>query len=184
LNRKNGTYVRRLKSETNQPFNFIPRVQGSGGSISVWGCIAGGARGPLVIYNGRLNGPAYINTIKEALPMFIHNAFDAGNQNWTYMQDNAPCHTSKYTMNWMKNNGINLVKWPASSPDLNPIENLWDHIDKKLRKLKPTNVGELQTMIEDLWLGITAKQCLTLVNSMPRRIKQCISVRGGTFNKY
>ncbi|CAF1679740.1 unnamed protein product, partial [Rotaria magnacalcarata] len=65
-------------------------------------------------------------------------------------------------MNWMKNNGINLVKWPASSPDLNPIENLWDHIDKKLRKLKPTNVGELQTMIEDLWLGITAKQCLTL----------------------
>ncbi|CAF3533201.1 unnamed protein product [Rotaria socialis] len=101
LNRKNGTYVRRSKSGTNQSFNFIPRVQGGGGSISAWKCIAGGARGPLVIYNGRFNGPAYINTIKEALSMFIHNTFDAGDQNWTYMQDNAPCHTSKYTMNWM-----------------------------------------------------------------------------------
>ncbi|CAF0963481.1 unnamed protein product [Rotaria magnacalcarata] len=159
LNRKNGTYIRRLKSETNQSFNFIPRVQGGGGNVSVWGCISGGAHAPLLIYN-------------EALPMFIHNAFNAGDHNWTYVQDNAPSHTSKYTMHWMKNNGIHLVKWPASSPDLNPIENLWDHIDKQLRKLKPTNVGQLQTMIEDRWLGITAKQCLTFVNSMPRRIKQ------------
>ncbi|CAF3647350.1 unnamed protein product, partial [Rotaria socialis] len=82
-------------------FEVLNRKNGGGGSVSVWGCIAGGARGPLVIYNDRFNGPVYINTIKEALPMFIHNTFDAGDQNWTYMQDNAPCHTSKYTMNWM-----------------------------------------------------------------------------------
>ncbi|CAF1572904.1 unnamed protein product, partial [Rotaria sordida] len=53
LNRKKGTYIRRLKSKINQSFNFIPRVQGGGGCVSVWRCISGGARGLLVVYNVR-----------------------------------------------------------------------------------------------------------------------------------
>ena len=146
--------------------------------------MSGGARGSLKIYSGRVNGPAYINIIKDELPMFIENAFDTGNNNWVYMQDNAPPHTSKYSMKWFKDNNINVLKWPASSPDLNLIENLWNHFDKELRKLKPTNVGHLQTMIEDLWLGVTPKRCQDLVNSMPRRIKQCILARDKTFSKY
>ncbi|CAF3903122.1 unnamed protein product [Rotaria sp. Silwood1] len=81
--RKNGTYIYRLKSEINQLFNFIPRVQGGrGGCVSVWGCISGGAHGPLVVHNDRLNGPAYIKVIKEALPCFIQNAFDKSNTDW------------------------------------------------------------------------------------------------------
>ncbi|CAF2626891.1 unnamed protein product [Rotaria sp. Silwood2] len=59
LNRKNGTYIHRLQSEIDQPFNFTPRAQGGGGCASVWGCISGGARGQRMVYNGRLNGPAY-----------------------------------------------------------------------------------------------------------------------------
>ena len=81
LNRKNRTFVRRLRSESDQPFNFVPKVQGGGGSISVWGCMAGGARGPLVIYSGKVNGPAYVKIIEEALPSFIENAFDSSNKN-------------------------------------------------------------------------------------------------------
>ncbi|CAM4941103.1 unnamed protein product [Rotaria socialis] len=181
FNRKNRTLVRRLKSENNEPFNFVPRVQGGGGTVSVWGCMSGGARGPLMIYTGRLNGPAYIKTIQDALPMFIENTFDTVNDNWIYMQDNAPPHTSKYSMKWFKDNNINVLKWPASSPDLNPIENLWDYIDKELKKLKPTNAGQLQTMIEDLWIGVTAMRCKKLVDTMPRRMKQCILARGKTF---
>ncbi|CAF5065703.1 unnamed protein product, partial [Rotaria sp. Silwood1] len=61
------------------------------------GCMSGGARGPLVTYTGRLNGPAYVKVIEEALPMFIENTFDAPNNNWAYMHDNAPAHRSKYT---------------------------------------------------------------------------------------
>ena len=74
LNRKNGTLVRRLKSESNEPFNFVPRVQGGGGSVSVWGCISGGARGSLVVYSGRVNGPSYINIIQEYLTLLkVHS---------------------------------------------------------------------------------------------------------------
>jgi hypothetical protein len=71
LNCKNGTLFRRLKSESNDPFNFIPRVQGGGGSVTVCGCMSGSARGSLKIYSERVNGPAYININKDELPMFI-----------------------------------------------------------------------------------------------------------------
>ena len=184
LNRKNRTLVRRLQTESDAPFNFVPRVQGGGGSVSVWGCMAGGARGPLVTYSGRVNGPAYVKIIEDALPLFIDNAFDATNPDCVFMHDNAPPHRSNYTARWFETHGIKVMKWPPISPDLNPIENLWDHIDKELRKMKPTNVTQLEEMIQDLWLRITCVQCRELVDSMPRRIEQCIRSRGGTFAKY
>ncbi|CAM4976400.1 unnamed protein product [Rotaria socialis] len=96
LNRKNRTCVRRLRSEADQRFNFVPNVQGGEGSISVWGCMAGGARGPLVIYSGKVDGRAYVKIIEELLPSFIENAFDSSNKNWMFMHDNAPPHRSKY----------------------------------------------------------------------------------------
>ena len=50
-------------------------------------------------------------------------------------------------------------------------------MNRRLRTLKPTSVQQLQTMIEDIWLGITAKKCQNLVNSMPQCVKQCMLAR-------
>ena len=150
LNRKNQVLVRRLKSEINQSFNFVPHVQvGGGGGVSVWRCMSRGARGPLMIQNCKLNGPTSISVIKEALSMVFQNTFDPNND-WVYMHDNAPSHRTADTKNWIKENKITLLIWPLSSPDLNPLESLWDHMDKQLRTLKPTSVQQLQTMIEDI----------------------------------
>jgi transposase len=67
---------------------------------------------------------------------------------------------------------------------MNPIENIWDHIDKRLRKLKPQSTQQLTQMIEEVWCDITAKYCKDLVDSMPRRMAECIRVKGGTMAKY
>ncbi|CAF3399079.1 unnamed protein product [Rotaria socialis] len=109
LNRKNGSLVHRLKSENNEPFNFVPRVQGGGRSVSVWGCMSEGGRGSLVAYTGRVNGPSYIKTIQNALPDFIEGAFGQTNTNWVFMQDDAPPHKSKFAMRWSKDNNIRLL---------------------------------------------------------------------------
>ena len=71
--------------------------------------------------------------------------------------DNVPPHRSAYSMKWLKNNHhINVRKWPAISPDLNPIESLRNYIDKKLQKVKPKNIDELQQMIQDIWYDVTS----------------------------
>ena len=76
FSRKNHTFVGCLKSEFNKPFNSFPRVQGGGGHVIVWGCMSGGARGSLVIYYGKVDGPAYIKIFEGSLPTFIENPFD------------------------------------------------------------------------------------------------------------
>ncbi len=55
---------------------------------------------------------------------------------------------------------------------------------KELQKTKPKNVTELQQMIQDIWCGITPMRCQKLVDSMPRRIQQCLKSKGGTFKEY
>ena len=77
FNPKNRTFVRHLKSKSNQSVNFFPRVQESEGHVSVWGCISGSARSPLIMYSGKVNGPAYIKIIEGSLPTFIENTFDS-----------------------------------------------------------------------------------------------------------
>ena len=69
-------------------------------------------------------------------------------------------------------------------PDLNPIHNSWDLIDKKLKNTKPTNVKKLEQMIQTIWNAITCLQCKVLVGSMLRRIDRYIKSASGTFSKY
>ena len=174
----------RLFVVDDQPFNLVSKVQGGGGCVSVWGCITGGARDPLVMYSGKLNRGACVKVIEEALPSFVENTFDSSNQNWMFMHDNAPSRRSKCTLKWFENKGIKINKWFVVSLDLNPIENLWDLIDKKFKEMKPINVKELKQIIQPIWNGVTCLQCKVLVGSMPRRIDRCIKSAGGIFSKY
>ena len=103
--------------------------------------MSSGARGPWVTYSGKVAGPAYVKIIEEALQLFIENTFDAHADDYIFIHDNAPPHRSKFEMQWLKSNGSKVLKWPATSPDLNSIENMWDHIDKQLKKMKPTNLN-------------------------------------------
>ncbi|CAF2862673.1 unnamed protein product [Rotaria sp. Silwood2] len=69
--RKNRSFVRRLASESDRPFDFQPRVQGGCGSISVWGLMTTKRVGPLVFYDSHMNGQNYINFIEPVLLPYV-----------------------------------------------------------------------------------------------------------------
>ena len=117
---------------------------GGEGSISLSSCMTSEGIGDLVFYDGRVNGQTYIHVIDDTLIRFIKRRFNA-NDSFMLMQDNAPAHTSNYAMKFFKTNAIPIISWPLTSLDLNPIENIWNMIDDRLKTMRPRNLKELDS---------------------------------------
>ena len=102
-----------------------------------------------------------------------------------FQQDNDPKHTFRHAQKWFKNNAIEVLDWPAQSPDLNPIEHLWSILKFHLAAYpdEPPSIQELWRRIEVEWEKITKDECLKLINSMPRRVAAVLKAKGG-YTKY
>ena len=71
-----------------------------------------------------------------------------------------------------------MLDWPANSPHLNPIENLWGIVKKKLHKHQPNTYEQLKDAMKTCWNEVTPHECQQLIHSMPRRIEAVIKARG------
>lgn len=146
--------------------------------VMVWGCFSGkGGRGGLWFARDgeTINAAVYQNILAEKLPNFmgIH-------QVEYFQQDGAPCHTARTTIKWLRDHHIQLIApWPGSSPDLNPIEHLWQQLKRKVAAHHPNSEKQLRDTIKKVWVEeITHDQCRTLARSMPDRIQAVLSAKG------
>ncbi len=96
-----------------------------------------------------------------------------GNADFIFQQDLAPAHTAKGTKSWFNDHGVTVLDWPANSPDLNPVENLWGIVKRKMRDTRPNNADDLKATVKATWA------CHRLIASMPRRIDAVIHSKGG-----
>ena len=75
----------------------------------------------------------------------------------TFQQDSAPCHRAKSVTNWFQTKNVRMLKWPENSPDLNPIENLWTLIKKKVFTSNPTTLDKLSKPLKRFGAKILIK---------------------------
>ncbi len=95
-----------------------------------------------------MNAEKYIEVLREQLlPEFA-----ASEDDMTFMQDNAPCHTARVVKAFLQENHVPLLEWPPQSPDLNPIETVWAFIQQKLSGY-PTAPSGRQELIDRVLHG-------------------------------
>jgi len=189
--KKQDARVRRMDGEAWEIDNISPTFQSGRKGVMIWGAFGGGKAGPMKIlktldedtmeYNGKnpkVNAAYYTEEIlqKELLPYYLDSLDDIG---YTEVcQDNAPSHKSKVTKEWCNINAVVCMAWPATSPDLNAIENIWDILKRAVNARKPTSYQEMMRFCREEWAKIPEKYFLAMVESLPNRINEILRSLG------
>ncbi|GFW46013.1 transposable element Tcb2 transposase [Trichonephila clavipes] len=148
-------------------------------SIMVWAGITINGRTRLhVVANGTLTGQRYID---EVLLPHVHLFRGAVGDKFVFMDDNATCHRTLAVQDCLDSEGIQRLVWPARSPDLNPIENVWDALGRQVagRNYPPTNKNTLIRALTEEWDKLPQQLLDNVVQSMVRRVECCITLHGG-----
>jgi transposase len=150
-------------------------------SVMFWGMISQYERGPLVSIGGKINGDSYRQTIDQnIIPEFIAAQFMHGGD-WKFMHDNAPVHTKKSNVKALEDAGVNVLTWPARSPDLNPIENVWAWLKEKLYTEYPPceSAEELETTVHTIWnTHLTPELCEKFCGNYSKRLRAVLESKG------
>ncbi|GFW35990.1 transposable element Tcb2 transposase [Trichonephila clavipes] len=168
----------RERGSRNHPSNIIERDRYGGRGVLVWGGIMLGSRTDLHIFDaGSVYGTRYCN---EILLPYVRLFRGAMGLQFLFMDDNAPCHRTVAAEQLLESEDIEHMDWLARSPDLNPIEHVWDFLGRRLaaRTLPPVTIRELRLALQDEWAAMPQQLIDTLILSMGRRCETCLAVRG------
>lgn len=175
-------WVYRAIDEVDKEECLLPSFKSGRTSIMIWGSIQLGHKGPMVILpRGGLKGKEYVKfVIEPALNPFYQSRYRA-TQETIVVEDGAPSHRSKVASAARNKYHIQRMPWPAQSPDLNPIENLWRIMKSRINKREPrvTTHEALTKALREEWDRFVAEDFRKLIESMPKRVKLCLKNRGG-----
>lgn len=148
-------------------------------AVMVWAAIS--VLGPvsIVVDTGTINSQTYCAIVCDNLIPAANSKFPNG---WILQQDNAPAHTAQDTVTIMQDYNVTVLNWPARSPDLNIIENIWSMMKNEIEKFRPTTVPQLKQYILSSWDNISVQKCSDLYSSIPTRIQKCLECNGNAIN--
>ncbi|GFY32974.1 transposable element Tc3 transposase [Trichonephila clavipes] len=160
-----------------QQENTIERHRYGGAGWLVWGGIILGSRTDLNVQSVTMTSQIYRDVILEQHVRLFRGARGA---EFLFMDDNVRPHRANIVDECLQSEDITRMDWPAYSPDLNPIEHVWDMLGRRIdaRQPPPTCLLELRRALLDEWCNIRQDQIDNLILSMPRRCKACIASSG------
>ncbi|MBN3291941.1 TCB2 transposase, partial [Polypterus senegalus] len=171
--------VWRRQGERYAACNVVQHDRFGGGSVMVWGGISMEGRTDIYcVGNGALTAIRYRDEILEPIVRPYAGAVGPG---FLLMHDNARPHVARVCRQYLEDEGIETIEWPSRSPDLNPIEHLWDIMFRSIRRrqVAPQTVQQLRDALIQIWEEMPQDTIRRLIRSMPRRCQACIQARGG-----
>lgn len=166
-------------------------------SVMIWGAIGFNFKSTLIMFPKldatgddepkawRLNGERYRSRV---LPVLLRDlaahrdpvsrkAVSLGH--WTFMQDGAKAHTAKKTIEYLGGKGLKtLPNWPPHSPDLNPIENLWSSLKRRVAKRHPMTQDELEAAVQAEWDALTLPEVNGYIDGFWNKVQMCRKLQG------
>ena len=159
-----------------EPQYFSKRQQGGGG-VMIWAAMSYNGVSDLGVINGTIDSNKYCEMLAKCLLPFA--SMDCPT-NCISQQDNASCHRSIFTKEFLSDSGVDVLPWPARSPDLKPIENLWGILARSVYNDNRQfgSKEELKQAINQAWNDISISTLQNLYDSMPKRCMDIIERKG------
>ena len=157
------------------PSAEVKRVPRNRQKIMAWGAIS--LKGLVGYYSFReiMDGPYFVQILREHL---IPNARRQFGRRWRLQMGNDPKHRSRVALNFMDEQVPEILEWPSNSPDVNPVENLWSIMKRRVEKRRPSNHDELDQYLHEEWQNVDISIVINLINSMRKRCLALIASRG------
>ena len=173
----NKILIWRKDHEINEPHLVCPRPRGRV-SLMVWGCICYEGVGTLTGVEGNINAAKYIEILEDNLWPVIAQHFP--HNNYVFQDDNAPVHRAGALKTYCQNNNINTTEWPAQSPDINIIENIWLRLKRNIEPIAG-NINTREQLLGAVrlaWENISITYIRDLYETIPRRLREVIRMKG------
>lgn len=182
IGKYHARYVRRQIGHRYDDKNIETSVNRGRGNAMVWGAFSYSGCTQLILIDGRMNANDYVVVLENNLVPHLNTLLPAGG---LFQHDNAPIHRARATTQWLRNNNINTMEWPALSPDMNPIEHVWGVLSKGIQRLEVNNSNELFAALRNCWNEKMASLEFreTYIHSMLRRVR-ALHIARGSYTKY
>lgn len=169
--------VWRKKGEKYLTKNLKATVKHGGKGVLVWGCMAASGTGNLHFIRQIMTKYVYLDILRKNLNASVQKLQLP--EGYYFQHDNDPKHTAYVVRQWILYNVPHLLQTPPQSPDINPIENLWAELGKKIHNFKISRQRELEDILQREWENISSDYTQKLIESMPRRLQAIIDAKGG-----
>ena len=148
---KRRSFVCRLVGERMLEQCTMQTIKLGGGNIMVCGCFGGGQVGSIAKIDGKMKKEVYLKILKEHV---LVCGTEVIGERFVFQQYNDPKHTAKVVKQYLNEKQeeglLKVMTWPPQSPDCNPIELLWEHLDREVRKTLPRGKNDLLEAIQNI----------------------------------